>query len=283
MNLPKKCAPSIEHVREFWDLNPLFSGEFGGEVGSREYFERHEKVIINDCMAGSFDDRFVNFLSKGCSVLDIGCGPGFWVREFCRMGLTVYACDLSTTAVELTKKSLGLFDLTAHVLEGNAEKLPYRDESFDYINCQGVIHHTPNTEKCIAEFFRVLKPGGVVCFSVYHRNVILRSPFFLRMILGIFGRWIGLKGRGRDNISRDSDADDIVRIYDGKDNPIGKSYTVDEILTMIRSHNLIFIRKWHTNFPARTFPFRLPRSLHKFLNDYFGLLVVFLARKPKRY
>lgn len=283
MNLPNKGTPSIEHVKEFWDSNPLFSGEFDGEVGSREYFERHEKVIMNDCMAGSFDDRFFNFLESDRSILDIGCGPGFWVRKFCRMGLTVYACDLSTTAVELTKKSLQLFDLKAHVLEGNAENLPYRDESFDYVNCQGVIHHTPDTEKCIGEFFRILKPGGLVSFSVYHRNVILRSPLLLSILSALFTRWVDLRGRGREAIMWASNADEIVRLYDGKDNPLGKSYTVDDVLTMIRSHNLICIRKWHTNFPARSLPFRIPRSLHKFLNDYFGLLVVFLARKPKQY
>ena len=281
MNLPKKCTPSIEHVKAFWDSHPLFSGEFDGEVGSKEYFERHEKVIINDCMAGSFDDRFFNFLESGRSILDVGCGPGFWVRQFCRMGLNVSACDLSKTAVELTKKSLNLFDLEAHVLEGNAESLSYKDESFDYINCQGVIHHTPNTAVCIREFFRVLKPGGLVCFSVYHRNLVLRSPIVLRMLSAILSRRVGLKGRGRENILTKSDPDEIVRRFDGEENPLGKSYTVGEMLNMIRSNNLIPIKTWHHYFPARAFHLKIPKRLHKVLNDCLGLLVVYLAKKPE--
>ena len=282
MNFPDNHDPSIEDVKEFWDSNPLFSGEYDGELGSRKYFEQHEKTIIEDCMAGSVDDRFINFLEDKRTILDIGCGPGFWVRLFCRMGLKVSSCDLSTTAVELTKKSLELFNLKADVREGNAENLPYKDESFDYINCQGVIHHTPNTEKCIAEFSRVLKAGGLVCFSVYHRNFILRSPVLLKAMSAICGWAVSLKGRGRENMFQESDANEIVRLYDGKDNPIGKSYTVDEILTIIRSNNLILMKKWHHYFPARAFPFGIPRHLHKFLNDYFGLLIVFLARKPER-
>jgi ubiquinone/menaquinone biosynthesis C-methylase UbiE len=274
--------PSIREVKEFWDLNPLFSGEYKGVVGSRGYFEHHERVIINDCMAGSFDDRFVNFLERDRSILDIGCGPGFWVRQFSRRGLEVSACDLSTTAVELTRKSLELFGVQGDVREGNAENLPYQDESFDYINCQGVIHHTPDTEKCVAEFHRVLKPGGLVSFSVYHRNLVLRSTILLKIVSVFLAHRIGLIGRGRENVLLKSNADEIVRRYDGLNNPIGKAFTADEITSMIRSNNLVFIKKWRHYFPARAFPIRIPQTLHKLLNNHFGLLMVFLARKTER-
>lgn len=282
MNHIDNHMKSIEEVKHFWDSNPLFSGEYDGKVGSRNYFEQHEKVIIDDCMAGSFDNRVIDFLKKECTVLDIGCGPGFWVRQFCRMGLNVSACDISTAAVELTKKSLELYDLKADVREGNAEKLLYKDESFDHVNCQGVIHHTPNTEMCISEFHRVLKPNGTACFSVYHRNFILRSPLLLKIVSKLIGHRVALEGRGRENILREPNANEIVRLYDGKDNPIGKSYTVDEMLTMVRDYNLNFIAKWYHFFPARAFPFSIPKHLHKFLNNYFGLLLVLFVKKSGR-
>jgi len=282
MNPAQDKAASLQEVKNFWDSNPLFFGEFDGDLGSKGYFEEHEKVVIDDCMAGELDDRFFNFLESGGSILDIGCGPGFWVRQLCRMGLNVFACDLSTTAVELTKKSLELYSLTAHLFAGNAENLPYKEEAFDYINCQGVIHHTPNTAGCIGEFFRVLKPGGLVCFSVYHRNFLLRSPILLRMVSAILSRRVGLKGRGRENILRKSDPDEIVRRFDGEDNPLGKSYSVGEMLNMIRSNSLIPIKTWHHYFPARAFHLKIPKRLHKVLNDCFGLLTVYLAKKPKK-
>jgi len=273
---------TINDVKQFWDAYPLFSGEHQGVAGTLEFFEHHEKVIINDIMGGCPDDNFSKYLKRDGSILDIGCGPGFWVRQFCRQGLDVYACDLSTTAVELTEKSLELYNLKADVREGNAEELPYGDESFDYINCQGVIHHTPNTEKCISEFYRVLKPGGLVCFSVYYRNFILRHKLMIKIISKLFGNFIILRGRGRQDLLRQIDAHEIVRLYDGNDNPIGKSYTFDEIKSLIKSNNLILMKKWHSYFPVRALSFNVPKPLHRFLNYYFGFMIVFLARKPEK-
>jgi 2-polyprenyl-3-methyl-5-hydroxy-6-metoxy-1,4-benzoquinol methylase len=281
MTLTQNKPVSLKEIKNFWDLNPLFFGEFDGDLGSREYFEQHEKTVIEDCMAGALDNRFFSFIHSGRSILDIGCGPGFWVRQFCRMGLNVFACDLSRTAVELTKKSLELYGLTAQLTEGNAESLAYRDESFDYLNCQGVIHHTPDTTGCLGEFFRVLKPGGVVCFSVYHRNFFLRSPAVLRVLSVALSGRVGLKGRGRENILRKPDPDEIVRLFDGDENPLGKSYTVGEMLNMIRFNNLIPIKTWHHYFPARAFHLRISKRLHKILNDCFGLLIVYIAKKPE--
>ena len=281
MNPAQNRAVSLHEIKSFWDSNPLFFGEFDGDLGSKGYFEEHEKVVIADCMAGELDNRFFDFLESESSILDIGCGPGFWVRQFCRMGLNVFACDLSKTAVELTKKSLKLYGLTAQLSEGNAETLPYKDESFDYINCQGVIHHTPNTAVCVGEFFRVLKPGGLGCFSVYHRNLVLRSPILLRVLSAVLSQRVSLKGRGRENILRKSDPDEIVRRFDGEENPLGKAYTVSEMLDIIRSNGLSPIKTWHHYFPVRAFQINLPKRLHKVLNDCFGLLIVCLAKKPK--
>jgi 2-polyprenyl-3-methyl-5-hydroxy-6-metoxy-1,4-benzoquinol methylase len=271
---------SIDEVKHFWDQNPLFSGEFHEEPGTRAFFEEHEKIIIENILAGKINENFTKYLEPGQSILDIGCGPGFWVRQFCRMGLEVSACDLSTTAINLTKKSLEIFDLIADVQEGNAEDLPYDNEAFDLINCQGVIHHTPDTEKCIHEFFRVLKPGGLACFSVYHRNFILRTPFLLILTTKLLSKYIELEGRGRDDLLKSNNPDEIVRLYDGKENPIGKSFLKDEIRDMINRANFEFIKTYYAYFPARALPIKIPSKLHHMLNNHLGLLIVFLVKKP---
>ena len=79
---------------------------------------------------------------------------------------------------------------------------------------------------------------------------------------------------------RGNNPDEIVRLYDGKENPIGKSFTVKEIALMLDSANLTFLKSWKSYFPSRVLPVSIPRFIQRLLNDYFGLLVVFLVEKP---
>src|SRR5205823_166959 len=159
---------------------------------------------------------------------DVGCGIGFWVHEFCDAGARVHACDLSESAVGLTRRRLECFDLKAEVREGNAERLPYAAETFDHLNCQGVIHHTPDTAQCLREFHRVLRPGGTLCFSVYYKVLPLRRLWLYRIVCRCVRRWLRMGGRGRENMFASSSPEELVRQYDGKENPLGKAFTRNE-------------------------------------------------------
>lgn len=278
---------SIETVKEFWNANPLFSGETSVELATREWFEAHEAVVESDCLP---DVKQYSLFSKGLNtsakILDVGCGPGYWVRWFLRQGFrNVSACDLTPKAVALTSRSLELFQLkTAGVIvEGNAESLPFEDASFDHVNCQGVIHHTPNTKRCVSEFWRVLRPGGTVCFSVYHKNIFLRSPFLLSCIKMLFSKRIGLPGRGRENmLDASSGAEDLVRLYDGADNPIGKSYAREEVLALLSDDGRQFFTVTDVDyyfFPARAMRLPIPRWLHCWLSRKMGLLIRVRAQR----
>jgi SAM-dependent methyltransferase len=46
----------------------------------------------------------------------------------------------------------------------DAESLPFEDESFDVVMGHAVLHHIPDLDRAFSEFFRVLKPGGVIVF-----------------------------------------------------------------------------------------------------------------------
>lgn len=61
--------------------------------------------------------------------------------------------------------------------QGSGESLSFDDQMLDYVWCINVIDHTPNPERMASEIFRVLKPGGVLYFSVNFDSA-LYSPHY---------------------------------------------------------------------------------------------------------
>ena len=104
-------------------------------------------------------------INKTC--LDVGCGLGR-LSEIC-LGKSKLVCgvDLSNAVKEAARviKSEKFIPIQA-----SADNLPLKDQSFDFVYCWGVLHHTKNPEQTLAELWRVLKPGGVLAIWVYKRD-----------------------------------------------------------------------------------------------------------------
>lgn len=271
---------TIGDVRCFWENNPLWTGESKYEPGTKEFFEEHRQVYIGDCYAGQLDERLFPGEAKKGKVLDLGCGPGFWTVEFILLGYkNVTAADLTHNALALARRRCEIYTIRAEFTQQNAEKLAFCSETFAHVNCLGVIHHTPDTETCIKEIARVLEKGGTANISVYYHNIFLRVWPVLRWpgkLLAKLGA--GLKGRGRENIFTIDDVDEIVRLYDGQDNPIGKSFTYEEFTRMLAPH--FYIEDTYLYFfPARTLPFKLPVLFHRLLGRYMGFMICAKVRK----
>lgn len=191
----------------------------------------------------------------------------------------ITAADLTEKALEITRKRCTLYGVQVDTCQENAESLTFADESFDHVNCQGVIHHTPDTEKTVSEIARVLKKEGTALISIYYRNALLRLWPYLRWFgypLTFLGG--GLRGRGRNKIFLEKNVDEIVRLYDGAENPLGKSYSKSQFLNMLMPHFAVEEIFFHF-FPARALPFRIPRRLHRWLDARSGFMIYALVRK----
>lgn len=271
---------TIDDVKSFWEANPLFAGESDFEPGSKEFFEQHRQVYVEDCFAGRIDPRILPADSHKEKVLDLGCGPGFWTIELFNHGAKkITAADLTQNALALTEKRAEVYGVEIETSQQNAEAMSFEDGKFSHVNCQGVIHHTVNTEACVREIARVLKPGGTALISVYYKNFFLRSWPFFRYFGRVLSRLgAGLKGRGREGIYATNDVQEIVRLFDGANNPIGKAYSKQDFLSMLAPYFEIEEVFLHF-FPARSFPFRLPKALHRFLDKHFGFLIFARCRK----
>lgn len=265
---------SFEQVKAFWESNPLWTGESRFAPGTREFFEEHLQVVAGDCFAGQIDERIFPSSENKDRVLDLGCGPGLWTVELSRRNCTnIVAADLTENALRLARRRCEIFNVDAEFSQQNAERMSFPDGTFSHVNCQGVIHHTPDTSACVSEIARVLRPGGTASISVYYRNVFLRLWPFLRPVGRILSRrGSGLKGRGREGIYALDDVDEIVRLYDGSENPIGKSYSRQQFVSLLEPYFLVTETFLHF-FPARTLPFRIPSFLHKWCDRHHGFLI----------
>lgn len=94
-------------------------------------------------------------------VLDVATGGGHTANAFAPLVRKVTAMDLTPEMLTVSEKFIHT-NGHSNVLfvEGDAEKMPISDESFDIVTCRIAPHHFPNIEKFISEVYRVLKCGG---------------------------------------------------------------------------------------------------------------------------
>ncbi len=112
---------------------------------------------------------FVGQGSAGATLLDVGCRDGYFSRLFEKRGFTVTSIDIECKWDKCS------------VVDAN-KPLPYPDNSFDRIWCSEVIEHLIDPAKTIAEFRRVLKPGGIAAITTPN------STFWLYSVLRLFGK-----------------------------------------------------------------------------------------------
>lgn len=151
-----------------WTQDPCASDLSSNEPGTREYAE--ELLLGRADYAPWMAEELDYTGSRGLVVLDVGSGQGLDLIGYARAGAHATGVDLTPRHVELARAHLEALDLEADVVEGDAERLPFPDNSFDRVSSNGVLHHIPDIERALAEIRRVLRPGGDVRIILYNRR-----------------------------------------------------------------------------------------------------------------
>jgi SAM-dependent methyltransferase len=117
-----------------------------------------------ESFAGVANPWALGRLSAGEDVLDLGCGAGTDTLIAAQMvGPEGSVVGIDMTPEMLSKVRAAAAELGAanvELVEGEAETLPFPDESFDVVVSNGVIDLIPDKEAVFAELYRVLRPGG---------------------------------------------------------------------------------------------------------------------------
>jgi ubiquinone/menaquinone biosynthesis C-methylase UbiE len=132
--------------------------------------------------------------AHGRRTLDVGCGQGIDVAWFATYGADATGLDLTPRHCELTRAHIEAMQLSARVVIGDAEAMPFPDGEFDLVTSNGVLHHTPDLPAALREIKRVLRPGGEARIILYNRRSLW---FWLTMVLR-YGILRGLLFRERD-------------------------------------------------------------------------------------
>lgn len=111
---------------------------------------------------------------SGDLVLDAGAGFGRHAFELARRGANVVALDYSADEVTATRSVFGgmvdageiSIDRFVGVLQGDATRLSFAENSFDRVITSEVLEHIQADTDAIAELVRVLKPGGTFAATV---------------------------------------------------------------------------------------------------------------------
>ena len=128
------------------------------------------------------------YLNRDSRLLEFGCGSGRSVYEFRDAGLNAYGFDIASY-VERRQPSdeeyfrFSLSDKPANVpeyaIDGSSYKIPFEDESFDFVFSFSVLEHVMNYDLALAEIARVLKPGGVALHTFPSRYVPIEPHIFV--------------------------------------------------------------------------------------------------------
>lgn len=108
---------------------------------------------------------FLPFLQPDMTVLDCGCGPGTITRDIARRIAPgrVTGLDFNPSQVERAIRDAQAEGIdNAGFRQGSAYELPFEAESFDAVFSHALLEHLREPAKAVSEFFRVLKPGGML-------------------------------------------------------------------------------------------------------------------------
>lgn len=141
-------------------VNPI---EKAGEI-EESYHQRSsaDAAVVQDSRLSVARSQIalIARYGHGQSLLDIGCGEGFFLSMAARSGYSVRGVDLSSDAAEYARRTFGV-DVEAKSLE----EMQFAENSFDVVTLWQVLEHVPYPLGLLKEVHRILRPRGLLIVS----------------------------------------------------------------------------------------------------------------------
>ena len=189
-------AAAREHATRQWTAHPC--GAVAGDLSSLAYFTEVERSRYAH---QPWQKKVIGFdRYRDRNVLEIGVGLGTDLAQFAKAGAICHAIDITERHLEAAARNFEARGLPVVLKKCDATQIDFADGYFDLVYSFGVIHHIPDASKVVQEIRRVLKPGGKVLVTLYHRYSFFH--FFMLFVRGLlFGQLFRL---GYDGLWRRS-------------------------------------------------------------------------------
>jgi len=137
--------------------------------GHHKMFDFKKMEAVHDFLLPAVT-RFMEAEARNKTVVDVGCGPGYWCYQAAKAGAkSVNGFDIQDDLVQEAKKINAEFGEVVDIRVGDANRMPYNDNTFDvafsmYVTCHLSLEAL---DKHYREICRVLKPGGKALVAIH--------------------------------------------------------------------------------------------------------------------
>lgn len=148
-------------------LNPLFSDRELSALYPTDYYAYQDrfangskwKEVAKKFLGVRVETRDPQFRAPG-TVLDIGCGSGWFLRRMREASWDVHGVEINAAAAELGRRA-GL-----DIFAGTLQEARFPSEFFDYVRSNHSFEHISCPRPTLDEIYRILRPGGKVMIGV---------------------------------------------------------------------------------------------------------------------
>ena len=203
----------------------------------------NKHTILEKGNKNSFLVELKNFIGFNKSILEVGSGTS-QLSNYLAIGTNnqIYAFDSSIKSLEIGNNFAKKNNIrNINFVRGDIFDEIFENEIFDFILCNGVLHHTKNPSKGFSNIVSYLKKNGYILVGLYNKIGRFRTKF-RKNIYKIFGKnsvmFLDPVLRKVDKKSKDKIE---AWIRDQYEHPVESLHTFDEVLYWFDQNNIEFI------------------------------------------
>ena len=202
----------------------------------------NKSTILDKGDKNYLTSKFKKFIGFNKDVLEVGCGTGQLANYFAiGSNNRVVGLDPTIESIELAAKFSNQNDIK-NISYVNADIFDdvLNDDFFDFIWCNGVLHHTKDPYGAFKVLIKSLKKRGYVLIGLYNKIGRIRT-LVRKLFYKILGKnFLMLVDPTLRNL-KDSPEEQNAWIRDQYMHPIEKLHTLDEVLEWFKENNIDFI------------------------------------------